>query len=363
MYILQYICKECDHASCQRQIKRIERREFRVAREAIEDSEAFIVEICWHYFVNEMTQAEIAHKMGVTRLRVNQAIQRAKALGLVKIQIESPFLPNVTMQQKLQMALGIERAIIGSANKGAYDFHRPVGAALATLLTERLRVGAWKNLGVSWGLTLESAIRKLSRQSHEAFEVVSILGGTAQGSTFNSFGIASGLADVLGANYSILTAPIYLSEGIDRELFLSQFALKEHFEKFSSLDAVLLTCSDVSEKSFLVSNGLPKELTPTALIEAGAIGDVLGHFLDKDGNSVSKDVDERTIGMPLAMVMKVPEKIMAAAGPHKVDIIRAACRRGLVDTLVTDDLTASLLLNGQEKSSSTSAAIDAMRGG
>jgi DNA-binding transcriptional regulator LsrR (DeoR family) len=110
----------------------------------------------------------------------------------------------------------------------------------------------------------------------------------------------------------------------------------------------LLTCSNVSEKSFLVSNGLPKEVTPTALIEAGAIGDVLGQFLDKDGNSVSKDVDERTIGMPLEMVMKVPEKIMAAAGPHKIDIIRAACRRGLVDTLVTDDLSARLLLNGQE---------------
>jgi len=326
----------------------MERKESCVAREAIEDSEAFIVEICWHYFVNEMTQAEIARKMDVTRLRVNQAIQRAKALGLVKIQIESPFLPNVAMQQDLRMALGIERVIIGSANKDTYDYHRPVGAALAALLTERLRVGAWKNLGVSWGLTLESTIRKLSRQSHETFEVVSILGGTAQGSTFNSFGIASGLADVLGANYSILTAPIYLSEGIDRDLFLSQLALKEHFEKFSTLDAVLLTCSNVSEKSFLVSHGLPKELTPTALIEAGAIGDVLGQFLDKDGNSVSKDVDERTIGMPLDMVLNVPEKIMAAAGPHKVDIIRAACRRGLVNTLVTDDLTAKLILDMQD---------------
>ena len=57
----------------------MERKELHVAREAIEDSEAFIVEICWHYFVNEMTQAEIARKMDVTRLRVNQATQRAKS--------------------------------------------------------------------------------------------------------------------------------------------------------------------------------------------------------------------------------------------------------------------------------------------
>lgn len=315
-----------------------------MAREPIEDSEAIIVEICWHYFVNEMTQAEIARMKGVTRLRVNQAIQHAKALGLVKIQIESPFLLNIELQQDLKDSLGIERAVIGSANEYDYNYHLPVGAALASLLTERLRAGAWKSLGVSWGLTLETAIRKLSRQSHSELEVVSILGGTAQGSTFNSFGVASGLADVLGAHYSILTAPIYLSEGIDRNLFLSQYALREHFAKFIALDAVLLTCSNVSEKSFLVSNGLPKELTPKSLVEAGAIGDVLGQFLDQNGNSISSEVDERTIGMSLDQVLAVPEKIMAAAGPHKVEIIMAACNRGLVNTLVTDNITAKLLL-------------------
>ena len=68
-------------------------------------------------------------------------------------------------------------------------------------------------------------------------------------------------------------------------------------------------------------------------------------FLDAEGNSVSPAIDARTIGMPLEAVRKVPEKIMAAAGPHKVPILRAALATGLVDTLVTDDVTAELLLD------------------
>lgn len=315
-----------------------------MAREPIEESDAFVTEICWHYYVNEMTQAEIARLLNVTRLRVNQAIQRAKSLGFVKIHIESPFLPRIEMQEELKTCLGLKRAIVSPANEAAYDYHRTVGAALAELLTERLATGDWTSLGVSWGLTLDSAIRKLSRQTHPDLEVVSILGGTAKGSTLNSFGIASGFANVLGARYSVLTAPIYLSEGIDRDAFLSQYALKEHFDKFASLDAVLLTCSNVSEKSFLVEHGLPQGLTPEALIDAGAIGDVLGQFLNHDGRSISAEVDNRTLGMPLDQVIGIPEKIMAAAGPHKVEIIKAACQRGLVDTLVTDDATARLLL-------------------
>ena len=324
----------------------VKNRRIELARDPIEDSDAFVTEVCWHYYINEMTQAEIATLLNVTRLRVNRAIQHAKSLGMVKIQIESPFLPRVQQQEALKSSLGLSRAIVGPANKTSYDFHKAVGAALAALLTERLATGDWSSFGVSWGLTLDAAIRKLKRQSHPDLEVVSILGGTAKGSTFNSFGIASGIAASLGAHYSLLAAPIYLSEGIDRELFLSQYALKAHFEKFTKLDAVIMTCSNVSEKSFLVEHGLPSELTPEGLMKAGAIGDVLGHFLDKEGNSVSESVDNRTIGMPIDQVLEVPEKIMAAAGPHKVEIIKAACRRGLVDTLVTDDATAELILEG-----------------
>ncbi len=313
-------------------------------REQFEESDAFVTEICWHYFVNEMTQAEIARQLNVTRLRVNQAIQRAKSQGFVKIHIESPFLPRIELQENLKKSLGLKRTVVSPSNEADYDYHKSVGAALAELLTERLATGDWTSLGVSWGLTLDSAIRKVSRQSHPGLEVVSILGGTARGSTLNSFGIASGFANILGAQYSVLTAPIYLSEGIDRDMFLSQYALKDHFEKFASLDAVLLTCSNVSDKSFLVEHGLPQGMTPEALIDAGAIGDVLGQFLDRDGHSVSAQIDSRTVGMPLDKVIEIPEKIMAAAGPHKVDIIKAACQRGFVDTLVTDDTTARLLL-------------------
>ncbi|MEM1129283.1 MAG: sugar-binding domain-containing protein [Pseudomonadota bacterium] len=315
-----------------------------MAREPVEDSAAFIVEVCWHYYIIGKTQAEVAAHLGVTRLRVNQAIQKAKALGIVQIQIDSPFTMRFEMQRDLEAAFGLQKALVVPSDEVQYDFHMPVGAGLATYLTERLKVADWRSLGVSWGLTLNNTIQKLPRQSCPDLEVISILGGTSQGAPFNAFGIASGIAGAIGAKYSILTAPIYLAEGIDRDLFLSQAMLREHFDKFHSLDAVLLSCSNVSSKSFLVSHGLPKEMTTERLREAGAIGDVLGQFLDKDGNSISPYIDNRTIGMPLDQVRKVPEKIMAAAGPHKVEILCAAIKRNLVDTLVTDDVTARLLL-------------------
>ncbi|NHF72348.1 sugar-binding transcriptional regulator [Paracoccus xiamenensis] len=315
-----------------------------MAREKIDDSDAFITEVCWHYYVNSMTQADIARHMDVTRLRVNQAIQRAKSLGMVKVQIESPFLPRIELQEKLVATYGLDQAMVAPADPEHYDYNYPAGAALASFLQRRVETGDLRKIGVSWGITLQSAIANMPRQSHPDLEVISMFGGTVRGATFNSFAIVSGLAERLGASYSILAAPNFLSKGVDRDLFLSQEQFREHFDKFEQLDAAVLTCSDISAKSYLVQEGLPPEVSPQDLIDAGAVGDVVGIFLDRNGIAVPTPLSSRTIGISLETLLRVPLRVLVAAGPHKAEIIRAVLRQGIANTLITDDVTAEMLL-------------------
>lgn len=321
-----------------------EARQGATDREALDDSEAFAVEVCWLYYVGGMTQAEIARQLDATRLRVNQAIQRAKSSGIVRVEIASPFVARLDLQDRLRQQLGIRRAIVAPARRDPYDYHTTVGAALAAFLTENLRIRRWSSIGVSWGVTLEQALRRLPQQSWPDLEIVSLMGGTMHGASFNSFSIASGFAGALGASYSLLAAPVFLSQGMDRTAFLAQENFAAHFDKFARLDAAILTASDVSERSFLVANGMPQDSTAAELTAAGAIGDVLGRFLDRHGRQVDHPIAALTIGVEFSTLQDIPEKILAAAGPHKVDIICAASEAGLVDTLVTDDVTAELIL-------------------
>lgn len=312
--------------------------------ETLDDSDAFISEVCWHYYVNEMTQAQVASQLGVTRLRVNQAIQKAKSLGMVKVQIESPFLARLDLQAQLQERLGVPKVLVAPARRDAYDYHVPIGAALADYMVECLKARPWKRIGVSWGMTLQSAINRLPRQTFADLEIVSMIGGTSTGASFNAFGIASGFAERFSASYSLLAAPIFLSEGVDRDVFLAQESFEAHFRKCEALDAAVLVAGDISPRSYLISTGLPRGISSGDLIAAGAVGDVLGRFLDKDGEEIDLDLGRRTIGIELSTLARIPEKILAAAGRHKVDIIRAIARRGLIDTLITDDVTGEWLL-------------------
>lgn len=310
-----------------------------------DSDETFVCEVCWDYFINEMTQAEIAKNLGVTRLRVNQAIQRARALGMVKVQIESPFLARIELQEQLQARLGLDKALVAPGHREAYDPHVPAGAALANYLMECLRKKNWKKIGVSWGVTLQRAIERLPRQPQAGLEIFSMIGGSVTGASFNTFSIASGFAERFDASYSLLAAPIFVSENIDPELFMSQPTIKNHLKKCRELDAAVLVVGDISARSYLISSGLPREVTPEDLIAAGAVGDLLGRFLDRDGAEIAHPLYQRTIGVDLETLMAIPERILAAAGPHKVDIIRAATKRGLINTLITDDVTAELLLD------------------
>ena len=314
------------------------------ARETHDDSETFVAEVCWQYYVNGMTQADVAKHLDVTRLRVNQAIQRAKSLGIVRIQINFPFTARFEQQEALRGHLGLRRVLIAPARRDRYDYHTGVGAALAAFLPDCLRQRRWRSVGVSWGLSLQHAFHRLPQQSHPDLEIVSMIGGTMRGASFNAFGIASGFATALGAKYSLLAAPVFLSDGIDRAAFLAQQIFADHFAKFEALDAAILTAGDVSDRSFLVANGLPDDVSVDELTGAGAIGDLLGRMLLRDGTPVAHPLNDRTIGIALDTVRRIPEKILVAAGPHKVAIIRAAARQGFVDTLITDDVTADLLL-------------------
>ncbi|MEM8540301.1 MAG: sugar-binding domain-containing protein [Pseudomonadota bacterium] len=308
------------------------------------EDEYFLTEVCWHYYVNEMTQSEIAGSLGVTRLRVNQAIQQAKSNGMVKVQIESRALPRMELQTALCEKYNLKNAVVALANRESYDYHLAVGAALASYLSESIKANDWKKIGVSWGVTLQNAINKMLRQSLPDREIITLMGGTSKGANFNTFSIASGFAERLGASYSLLAAPIFLSPDVDRESFLAQDFFADHFQKFHELDAVILTASNISSLSYLVNMGLPHKINEETLVGYGAIGDVVGRFLDSRGMPVSTELDSCTIGIELDVLEKVNDRILAAAGEHKVRVIHAALSRGIANILVTDDVTAEKLL-------------------
>jgi DNA-binding transcriptional regulator LsrR (DeoR family) len=167
------------------------------------------------------------------------------------------------------------------------------------------------------------------------------MGGLSRGLELNTFEIAGELARRLHAQCSYLAAPIYASSRRSRDTFMAQEVYAEVLERVGRIDLALLSMGDLSPRSLLVRHGLPPDVGIEDLRAAGAVGDVLGQYLDKSGQPIRHGINDRAIALSLEKLAKAPTVMLIAGGANKVPIIAAALLGRIGKVLVTDEKAAA----------------------
>ena len=81
-----------------------------------------------------------------------------------------------------------------------------------------------------------------------------------------------------------------------------------------------------------------------ALLELGAVGDMLFNFYDREGRLVDHPVNRRIMSLPIAQLRSVPTRVIASGGNDKVDCLLGAIQLADCNVLITNEATARELL-------------------
>ncbi|MCG8359935.1 MAG: sugar-binding transcriptional regulator [Kiloniellales bacterium] len=308
------------------------------------EEERFQVRVAWLYHVEGLTQASIADHLGVTRLRVNRALGEALRNGVVKVSIHSAFAPCLELEARFKERYGLSNAVITPEPADDENVQAVVGAELGRYISLLLTDPAIKLFGIGWGNTLNIATRAVKPSKRDDLEIISVMGGLSRGSDVNSFEITTRLANLYAAERTYMTAPLFASTEESRDIIMVQDVFQEVLTRIRQADAIAMGVGDISDRSLLIRNGLPKDVTGDDLIAAGAVGDMLGFFVDAEGGPIDHPITRRVIGIDPFELKSRPNVILAAGGAHKVAIIRAALGSGIFDVLVTDQRTAEAVL-------------------
>lgn len=305
------------------------------------EAEQLKARVAWFYFVGGLTQQEIADRVGVTRLRVNKILGQVRSDGSVVVDIRLPLVNCVNLEQQLKARFGLDHVTVVPTLPDAGEQQRVIGDAAGTLLDSLLENGM--GLGVGWGKTLAAGLRRMTPRSLPDSWVTSLMGGVTRGSGSSTFEVATGYARIIAADCYYLVAPLYFPTVESREILLSHHGIRETMRRAKAVDVALLSCGDMTERSLLIKVPTVAE-NVDALIAAGAVGDLLGVFLDADGNPVDHPLNERVLSLSLLELKNVRHSILASGGLHKVPVIHAIIKAGYIRRLVTDEECAAALL-------------------
>ncbi len=300
------------------------------------------VRAAWMYFIEQMTQNEIADVLGVGRVSVVRILADARARGEVKIGIESELAEIVQVERALEKEFGLQEALVAPLSIGDADPIPAISARTGAFLSEAMRPDM--RVGVGWGRTLFSSLQFISGKPLSNFEVISLLGGVGAARRVNPAEFAWRFAQAFQGDGYLIPTPAVVDSVETKVALVERCGLKDVFAMTDSLDAVLLSVGGIASATTFYRGGFLKEEDREALVERGAVGDLLFHFFDRDGELVEHPINELVMSVDVDRLRRAPVRVLTSGGEDKTLALLGAMKLIQPTVLITDERSARRIL-------------------
>ncbi|MBK8048395.1 MAG: sugar-binding transcriptional regulator [Anaerolineales bacterium] len=305
-----------------------------------------LAQIASLYYEEELTQNEIAQRLGISRVKVYRLLKQARDEQVVTILIDWPIKRDARLERALVHTFGLQDALVlqSTAGDGNAGLHQ-LGQLAARFLEQHLQDGS--TLSVCLGRSTFETINAIRPGFRARVKVAPALGSMPFAMQEPDSGaLARRLAQKLGGEVYDLSAPVMADSVEAAAVLRSQRDIKRALEAAESAGMALVGIGNLDPaQSGYVKGGFmtPDELR--LLAAAGAVGDIAGRIITADGQLHANRYDDRIIGIGFEQIKKIPCTIAVAMGPEKTHAINGALHTGIVKVLCTDDRTASAVLD------------------
>lgn len=300
------------------------------------------------YYYGQRTQAEVARELGLTRLRVNQLLRRARDEGIVRIRVVDPRRTTADVADSLARRFGLRSAVVvRSSTADARGIAVDLGRAAAEWL--RTHLSGPVAVGVGWGQSVAATVRHLvsapELRHPVELQAVPLLGALGDPRPeFRSNDLARDFAQAFSGTWQPLDLPFLVERPEVREALLRDRVMQPVVALWKRLDLAVVGIGHSIARSPLLRTPYFDKDDIVEMERLGIVGDVLSRFFDARGAVPPLRFYGRLIGIDLALLKRCPLVMGVAGGLEKTASILGALRGGYVHVLVTDERTALALL-------------------
>ncbi len=307
------------------------------------DDFELLARIAHRSYVDGRTQEEIAREYGLSRPKVQRLLERARTSGVVDIRIASPPWLHLDLEDRLRAEFHLAGAIVAPHRADAQSQREAVARVAAQFLEHRLHGGAV--VAVGHGRDTGEVPRFFRPRRRVDCEFISAMGGSPHVATpTNPNEISQALAAAARGRSRSLYAPAYVESADVRDRLREQDAVAHALDAAAAASMALVGIGSVDDNCTMVRSGCLSIDEVARLRSQGAVGDILGNYVDAAGHVIASPHSERLIALSLDDLNRIACVVAVVSEAEKPLAIHGVLRAGVVDVLIVDERNANAVL-------------------
>ncbi len=301
--------------------------------------EILMAKAAWYYYHEELTQVQISELLGLSRMKVIKLLERAKQVGIIQFRFRHDSEKRLEAEQRLAAQFALKDCFVVPSPPSPEDVNNNVAKAASMYISSRITGETFINIG--YGDTTSRVLNHLAINAEHTISCVSLTGGV-------SYYLPDARSGVFRSRLYLIPTPLIVSSEEVAAAMKSEKLVQDVRDLVPLSSLSVIGIGAMNDKATVLMIWLLTGNDFLLLKRNGAVGDILSHFINENGEAVSTDLEARTISTSLDTLKSLHNVIGVAAGTAKAEAIRAVLRGGYLDVLITDEATAEAILKSEQ---------------
>jgi len=297
----------------------------------------------WLYYVASNSQDEIARKLGVSRQTAQRLVSLSVSKNLMKFRLDHPLSNCLDLAERLKAALDLSMCEVVPSDPDAPSLLAGVAATAASAIERCYKAKQPAIIALGTGRALRACVEQMPIMDCSQHHTVSLVGNVQPNGTATGYNIVVRMAHRVGSRYNPMPLPVLVRKATELPILQAQEPVLQTLALCAKADATFVGIGHIDATSPLMLDGFITAEESRSLVQAGAVGEIVGWAFDARGNLIEGSFNNRVSSAPI--VPGNPRSVTGiAVGQNKAKAILGACRGELINGLITDEATAVAVL-------------------
>lgn len=298
-----------------------------------------IIDIAKMYYINNMTQQQIADAFHISRPLVSSLLARARELEIVHIEIKDPYGDNDAWLNYLKYKYGIkDGAIIPKIN--SFSLSESIYSWKAVEIMSELILQS-SHIGLGWGNVIDQVIRCFSKDIVTTPKTFFPLVGSllSSGREFHTNELVRRIAEKFTSSSLFLNAPLFPNSTSEREVFINTADYKSLEKEYKNMDLAIITVSSFPTVPDMAS----AYRVPNLDIRKQIVGEMIAYYYFDNGDFYISSTDI-AIHCPLDYLRNTKNVLLLVPENVSSNALLGILKTGLITHIIIAEESLSSIL-------------------